>query len=103
MRKTARMIKVSTLTKVLMAALMLCILGAVPAAAGRHHCRFWAARAHWRAHSRFNALGGIQSPQPFAPLPVPDLTVQYGYVREPASGSLGAMLQGRNPAAGVLP
>ncbi len=35
----------------------------------------------------------------------PDFTVQYGYVANPekASGSLGAMLQGKNPAAGALP
>jgi hypothetical protein len=35
----------------------------------------------------------------------PDFTVQYGYVANPekASGGLGAMLQGKNPAAGALP
>lgn len=34
---------------------------------------------------------------------VPDFRVQYGYVAGPASGSLGAMLEGRNPAAGAIP
>jgi hypothetical protein len=36
---------------------------------------------------------------------IPDFTVQYGYVANPgmASGSFGAMLQGRNPAAGAIP
>lgn len=36
---------------------------------------------------------------------IPDFTVQYGYVANPgmASGSIGAMLQGRNPAAGAVP
>lgn len=33
----------------------------------------------------------------------PDWKVQYGYVKGPASGSLGAMLEGRNPAAGAIP
>lgn len=39
------------------------------------------------------------------PPPAPDFTIQYGYVANPAmaSGSLGAMLQGRNPAAGAIP
>jgi hypothetical protein len=36
---------------------------------------------------------------------LPDPMVQYGYIKNPerTSGSLGAMLQGKNPAAGVLP
>lgn len=36
---------------------------------------------------------------------VPDFAVQYGYVANPAmaSGSFGAMLQGKNPAAGAIP
>ena len=35
----------------------------------------------------------------------PDFTVQYGCIEHPEmmSGSLGAMLQGKNPAAGALP
>jgi hypothetical protein len=35
----------------------------------------------------------------------PDLMVQYGYIKNPerTSGSLGAMLHGKNPAAGALP
>jgi hypothetical protein len=36
---------------------------------------------------------------------VPDWTVQYGRISNPrgASGSFGAMLEGRNPAAGAIP
>ena len=35
----------------------------------------------------------------------PDFTVQYGCIEHPEmmSGSLGAMLQGKNPAVGALP
>ncbi|QBR72258.1 hypothetical protein CU048_14320 [Beijerinckiaceae bacterium] len=35
----------------------------------------------------------------------PDPTAQYGYIKNPEmmGGSLGAMLQGKNPAAGALP
>lgn len=35
----------------------------------------------------------------------PNFLIQYGYIKDPerASGSMGAMLQGRNPAAGAIP
>ena len=47
--------------------------------------------------------GAIEAPQ--AARVVPDWTVQYGQVTNPhgSSGSFGAMLEGRNPAAGAIP
>ncbi len=50
----------------------------------------------WHAY-----LGPMPSPAPR----IPDFTVQYGYIANPemVSGSLGAMLQGKNPAAGAIP
>jgi hypothetical protein len=48
---------------------------------------------------------GREERAPATQFGAPDFTVQYGYVANPGmtSGSLGAMLQGRNPAAGALP
>ena len=62
---------------------------------------------HGWHHTQMNTLIGHEdravAPQSASLLP--DFTVQYGYVANPekASGSLGAMLQGKNPAAGALP
>jgi len=59
-----------------------------------------------RVHAPAAHAGLVYGP-PLRPRPqiIPDFTVQYGYVSNPgmASGSFGAMLQGRNPAAGAIP
>jgi hypothetical protein len=52
---------------------------------------------------RLSAHERAQISRSIAPPVVPDFTTQYGYIRGPASGSLEAMLQGKYPAAGVLP
>lgn len=46
----------------------------------------------------------VRKIQPQAAHEVPDWTVQYGHVFNPrgASGSFGAMLEGRNPAANAF-
>lgn len=57
----------------------------------------------WRAPMFIGRDYGAQVPN--AMVLRPDPTVQYGYIKNPemTSGSLGAMLQGKNPAAGALP
>jgi hypothetical protein len=56
-----------------------------------------------RVNPRLSAHERAQISRSIAPPVVPDFTTQYGYIRGPASGSLEAMLQGKYPAAGVLP
>ncbi len=54
------------------------------------------------AHLRRNIVGraGLAA-QPLRAPTIPDWTVQYGEIKGGASGSLGAMLEGRNPANGL--
>jgi hypothetical protein len=56
--------------------------------------------AHALVHASSGAAGAQQAVDA-----VPDWTVQYGQVTNPrgASGSFGAMLEGRNPAANAIP
>ncbi|ACK52309.1 hypothetical protein Msil_3411 [Methylocella silvestris BL2] len=54
--------------------------------------------AHWRRN--IGGRAGL-APQPLRAPTVPDWTVQYGEIKGGASGSLGAMLEGRNPANGL--
>ncbi|WP_395665836.1 hypothetical protein [Methylocella sp.] len=56
---------------------------------------------HVLRHAPAQAEAGCPIPPPTQQKP--DWRVQYGCVIGPASGSLGAMLEGRNPAAGAIP